>query len=231
MLRQVSEGEAGLLAFVPVEKLERLEVAEKLEAGALPVRQRVEVRAGLLTRGRQVAPGALLLDQQDAGPEQIDVAGGVVEPLDAFLVPRHVAAALAEDLEEVVVEALGLALLVRGVGPFTGEAGGPRADLVPRKPHRRRQSVGVSPSAVAVAPRPPRVASACASIGDSVSRSAVGSGSREPPIRRRVKPLARLLHSVPAFQVTRRLPGRSGHLWPQAGLRPETDRAAHFPGA
>ena len=121
-----ARGEAGLLAFVPVEKLERLEVAEKLEAGALPFRQRVEVRAGLLTCGGQVASGALLLDQQDAGPEQIDEAGGVVEPPDAFLVPRHVAAALAEDLEELIVEALGLALLVRGVGPFTGEAGGPR---------------------------------------------------------------------------------------------------------
>ena len=48
MLRQIGQGEAGLLAFVPVEKLERLEVAEKLVAGPLPVRQRVEVRAGLL---------------------------------------------------------------------------------------------------------------------------------------------------------------------------------------
>ena len=114
--------EAGLLAFVPVEKLERLEVAEKLEAGALPFGQRVEVRAGLFTCSDQVASGALLLDQEDAGPEEIDVAGGVVEPLDAFLVPRHGARRrLAEDLEELVVEALGLALLVRGVGPFTGE--------------------------------------------------------------------------------------------------------------
>ena len=59
VLRQVGESEAGLVAFVPVEKLERLEVAEKLEAGALAVRQRVEVRAGLLACGGQVAPGAL----------------------------------------------------------------------------------------------------------------------------------------------------------------------------
>ena len=95
--RQVGEGEAGLFAFVAVEKLERLEIAEKLEAGALPFGQRIEVRAGLFTCSRQVASGALLLNQEDAGPEQIDVAGGVVEPLDVFLVPRHVAAALAED--------------------------------------------------------------------------------------------------------------------------------------
>lgn len=60
---KVSAGEAGLLAFAPVEKLERLEVA----------------------------------------------AGGSTPPD-------------AEDLEELVVEALGLGLLVRGVGPFTGEA-------------------------------------------------------------------------------------------------------------
>ena len=38
VLRQVGESEASLLAFVPVEKLEGLEVAEKLEAGALPFR-------------------------------------------------------------------------------------------------------------------------------------------------------------------------------------------------
>ena len=147
VLRKVGEREAGLLAFVPVEKLERLEVAEKLEAGALPFRQRVEVRAGLLTCGGQVASGAFLLDQQDAGPEQIDEAGGVVEPLDAFLVPRHVAAALAEDLEELVVEALGLALLVRGIRPLASEIGRSGADLVPGQAHDLSVSRGGSLSA------------------------------------------------------------------------------------
>ena len=141
MLRQVGEGKAGLLAFVPVEKLERLEVAEKLEAGAVPFRQRVEVRTGLITRGGQIAPGALLLDQEHPRPEQVDVAGSVVEPLDVLLVPRHGAPPHAEDIEELVVEALSFALFVRGVSPFAGEVSCPRADLVPGEPHLRRPVV------------------------------------------------------------------------------------------
>ena len=75
VLRKVGEREAGLFAFVPVEKLERLEVAEKLEAGPLPVRQRVEVRAGLLRCSGQVASGAFLLDQQNAGSECVSNRG------------------------------------------------------------------------------------------------------------------------------------------------------------
>ena len=107
VLRKVGEREAGLLALVAVDQLERLEIAQQLEARAVPLRKRVEVRAGLIACGGQVAPGALLLDQQDAGPEQVDEAGGVVEPFDVFLVPRHGAPSDAEDIEEVVVEALG----------------------------------------------------------------------------------------------------------------------------
>ena len=61
---QVGEGEAGLLAFVAVEKIERLEVAQKLVAGTVPFGQRVEVRAGLLASGGQVAAAALLFDQR-----------------------------------------------------------------------------------------------------------------------------------------------------------------------
>ena len=70
--------------------------------------------------------------------------GGSLNYYQGFLVPRHVAAALAEDLEELVVEALGFALLVRGVRPFTGEAGGPRSDFVSRKPHRHRRRLASS---------------------------------------------------------------------------------------
>ena len=75
-------------------------------------------------------PALFLLDQQDARPE-VDEAGGVVEPSDVFFVPRNGAPPDAEDLEEVVVEALGLALLVRGVGPLAGKGSGSRPDLVP----------------------------------------------------------------------------------------------------
>ena len=146
---QVGEGEAGLLAFVAVEQLERLEVAQQLVAGAFPFGQRVEVGAGLLASGGQVTAGALLLDQQHARPEQVDEAGRVVEPVDVLLVPGDGTALDAEDLEERVVEALGLALLVRGVGPLAGEVAGAGADLVPGKPHRRRPLTSATATASA----------------------------------------------------------------------------------
>ena len=132
---QVREGEAGFFAFLPVEQLERLEIAQQLVAGTIPFGQRVEVRAGLLARGGQVTAGALLFDQQHARPEQVDEAGGVVEPLDVLLVPCNGASLDAEDLEERVVEALRLALLIRGAGPLAGEVGGAGADLVPGQAH------------------------------------------------------------------------------------------------
>ena len=139
--RQVGQGEAGLLALVPVEQLERPEVAEQLVAGAVAFGQRVEVGARLPAGRVQAAPGALLLDQQHAGPEQVDEAVRGVEPPDVFFVARDGAPPDAEDLEEVVVETLRLALLVGGVGPLAREPGGPRADLVPGQPHRRRPAV------------------------------------------------------------------------------------------
>ena len=136
VLRKVGEGEAGLLAFVPVEQPKGLEVAEKLEAGRVEILMR---SASLTACGGQITTSTLLLNQQNPRPEQIDEARGVVEQLDAFLVPRHVAAAFAEDLEELVVKALRFALFVRGVGPFAGELAGARSDLVPGKSHHTRQ--------------------------------------------------------------------------------------------
>ena len=59
----------------------------------------------------------------------------------------RVAAALAEDLEELVVEALGLALLVRGIRPLASEIGRSGADLVPGQAHDLSVSRGGSLSA------------------------------------------------------------------------------------
>ena len=174
VLRQVGEGEAGFRAFVAVEKLERLEVAEKLEAGAVAFRQRVKVRAGLLASGGQATAGALLLDQQHARPEQVDEAGRVVEPPDVLLVPGDGAALDAEDLKERVVEALRLALLVRGVGPFAGEFGGAGADLIPGQAHR-----GVRPTLLyASAARSRRSAAPLRSQSGAGRRSAAGAARR-----------------------------------------------------
>ena len=59
-------------------EIEGLEVAHQDAARALPFRQRVEILPGLFVGCRQVAPGALLLDDQDARPEQVDEPGAVV---------------------------------------------------------------------------------------------------------------------------------------------------------
>ena len=49
---QVGKGEMGFLAFVAVEQLERLEIAEQLVPRAVPLWERIEVRAGLDAGGR-----------------------------------------------------------------------------------------------------------------------------------------------------------------------------------
>ena len=128
---QVGQGEARLAALIAVEQRERLEVAQELIAGPGVFGQGVEIRPGLLARGVQAAAGALLFDQQHAGPEQVDVAVGVVEPFDVLFVARDRAPLHPEDLEEVVVEALRLALLVGRVPPLLGKGRGADAHLVP----------------------------------------------------------------------------------------------------
>ena len=100
--------------------------------------QGVDVVAGLLVGAGEVAPGAFLLDDQDAGPEQVDEAAPVVQLRHVRFVARHGAALDPEYLEEVVVEALRLALLVgRSPRPATRTCrrkemgGGAHANLVP----------------------------------------------------------------------------------------------------
>lgn len=112
VLWEANKGEAGLLSFVSVEKLERLKISQKLIAMAVPFWQCVEIRAGLLTSGGQVAPGALLFNQRDARPEQVDEARRVVEPRDT------------EDLEEgagepAVGERLGAGIIVAQAADFS----------------------------------------------------------------------------------------------------------------
>ena len=87
--------------------------------------------AGLIPGSGQIAARALLLDQQDARLEQVAEAGGIGEPPDVLLVARHGVPPDAEDPEELVVEALGLALLIRRIDPLASERGRPGADLVP----------------------------------------------------------------------------------------------------
>ena len=135
MRRQVREREGDGFPFVKIAKPEGLEVAHQDVARALAVRQRVEVLPGLFVCRRQVQPGALLVDDEHARPEQVDEAGSVAELRDMLLEAGDITAAFPEDLEELVVEALRLALLVCRVPPVCGEGGRAGANLVPRQAH------------------------------------------------------------------------------------------------
>ena len=75
-----------------------------------------------------------MLDQQDAGPEQVDEAESLGKQLDAHLVRREPLAVDAEDNEELVVKRLRIALLVAWPSPVGGEAHGARTDDVPTQP-------------------------------------------------------------------------------------------------
>ena len=133
--RQRVEPEGHLVPLEEVVELEVLEVADQDVARPLALGERVEVAAGLFVGRRQVAPGALLLDDQDSRPEEVNEAAGVVELFDPLLVAGDRLPAHPEDAEEVVVKALGLALLVTRVRPLPGEGRGAGADLVPGEAH------------------------------------------------------------------------------------------------
>ena len=130
-----ASGKGTSRALVEIVQLEGLEVADQNVAGALVLGQRVEITPGLLVGLGEIAPGALLFDDQNARPEEVDVAGAIVELGYMLFIAGHAAPPDPEDLEEVVVEALRLAALVRSVPPFLGEGSGAGAHLVPRKPH------------------------------------------------------------------------------------------------
>lgn len=78
----------------------------------------------MVAGSREVPTGALLLDEQNPGPEQIDEAVAVVELLDVRFIAGDTAPAYVEDLEELGVEALRVLLLVGSGLPFAREGGG-----------------------------------------------------------------------------------------------------------
>ena len=59
----------------------------------------------------------------------------ILEHCHEFLIPGDASPLHAEDVEEVVVEALGLALFVGGVFPVACERCSASADLVPGESH------------------------------------------------------------------------------------------------
>ena len=134
---QVGKREGGRFAIGEIVQLEGLEVADQDVSGALVFGQRVEVLSGLVVSAGQVADGALLLDDQDAGPEQVDVPRAFVHIGDVFLVAGGRAPLNAKGSEDVVVKALRPALLVGAVLPLACEVGGAGANLIPGQSHGR----------------------------------------------------------------------------------------------
>ena len=112
VVRQFGQRKRGGLVLVEIAKFERLEVADQNVPGPLALAQRIEIRCGLFVRPREVAPSALLLDNQDARPKEVDVPRMVVQLRDMCFIACDGSPPDAEDLEELVVEALGFAFLV-----------------------------------------------------------------------------------------------------------------------
>ena len=112
MLGQVGQGEKRAFPLVQVVQLEGLKVADQDVARAVALGQGVEIVPGLAVGAGQITPGALLFDQQHARPEQVNIAGRVVQLLDVFLIAGDGAPPDAEDVKEVVVEAVGLAFFI-----------------------------------------------------------------------------------------------------------------------
>ncbi len=81
----------------------------------------------------QITRGALLFDDQDPRPEEVDVSVAFAQLSDMRLVARDLPPLNAEDIEEIVVEASHLALRVRRIPPVRGESRRSGPDLVPRQ--------------------------------------------------------------------------------------------------
>ena len=65
----------------------------------------------------------MIIDDQDARPEQVDEPGLVIQLAYMLLIARNGPAPHTEDLEERVIEALRLTLLVGCIPPLVGESG------------------------------------------------------------------------------------------------------------
>lgn len=101
------------------------------------VNQVLNVAEGLGFRLAEVFPEALVLDKNNAGPEQIDVAVLTGDFLDRLFEAGNGAAADSEHVEEFVPEGLLLAALASDAGPLFREGDSAVADFIPGKWHGR----------------------------------------------------------------------------------------------
>ena len=138
---QVGERKDGALALIQIVKLEGLKITHQDVAGLVSFGQGVEVFARLPVGSRQIAARAFLLHDQDARPEEVDVAVGIVQTPYVLLIARDGAALDAEDMEKFVVKTLRLALLIRSARPCAGEPRRADAHLVPGQAHVQPQAM------------------------------------------------------------------------------------------
>jgi hypothetical protein len=106
-----------------------LEVGFVLATGVDEV---VDVGEGLGLGGVEGMAGGFVLDEELAGPEEVDEADGAGETLYGLLKGRDHAAGDAEDVEEFVPEGLLVGLLAGGVLPGAREVESALTDFVPR---------------------------------------------------------------------------------------------------
>ena len=97
--------------------------------------QVVQVANGLVHGGIQAFAARLVLDQQHAGPEQVDKALGAAELFDVQLKGGDAFVGDAKDFKEVDPKGFGLAVFVAGIGPGFAEKQCPGFDFVPIKTH------------------------------------------------------------------------------------------------
>ena len=135
MIRKIFKCEPELTSFVEVVQFEGLEVAHQDVARPLALGERVEVLARLRIGSREVASAALLFDQEDARPEQVDVPRTVVELPNVLLVPGDGTPSYPEDFKEIVVEVVRRATLVGAILPCLDKLGGPNTNFAPRQSH------------------------------------------------------------------------------------------------
>lgn len=91
----------------------------------------MDVVEGLGFSGFEAGPGAFMLDEEFAFPEQVDEAVGAAEALDGLFKGGDEAALNAEDVEELVPEGLLVGLFAFGRGPIAREEGGAVANFIP----------------------------------------------------------------------------------------------------
>ena len=84
---------------------------------------------------KEALPEGFVFYEQNARPEQVNVAELAGDFLDRFFKAGHDAAFDAEHLEELVPEGLFFGLLARGPGPIAGKLDRVMADFVPTDRH------------------------------------------------------------------------------------------------